>query len=124
MVNTQKCWWDLSTILQHVSLPSQNHSLKYHIIQIVEVCKFHICVVKYYLPIKHFLESMHIHHVWLSYDMVRVRVSCIKITSSDIQSFQPKSICLILILCGQPSIGCYCFQYEQIMSCKNSSLIT
>ena len=65
----ENIWWDLSTVLQHITLPSQNHSLKYHIIQIVEVCKFHNCVV---LPASQkFHGSMDTHHVWFSYDMAK-----------------------------------------------------
>ena len=73
-------------------------------------------VVKYYLPIKNFMDPCTFIMCGFHIPLLRVRVSCIKITSSDIQWFQSKSLCLILILCGQSGIGCYYFQYEQIMS--------
>ena len=61
--------------------------------------------------------------VWLSdFHVTWLRVSCIKITSSDVQQFQSRCLHLMSVSCGQPTTGYYCFQYKQITPCENSSL--
>ena len=61
--------------------------------------------------------------VWLfGFHVTWLKVSCIKFTSSDVQWFQSRSLCLMPVSCGQPTTECYCFQYKQITPCDNSSV--